>query len=75
MPRCSLHLRFSDCSAVSRPSAPATAVPPSVLRSFELQQAQGGNEESAEWLLTLDEAARVQHTLGRRNVCKSPSLG
>ncbi len=38
---CALHLKPSDVSAVSRPSAPATAVPPSFPRSFELRQAEG----------------------------------
>ncbi len=36
-----LHLRFSDCSTVSRFSAPATAVPPSFPRSLELHPAKG----------------------------------
>ncbi len=41
MPHVARHLRSSIHSLVSRPSAPATVVPPSFPSSFELRQAKG----------------------------------
>ena len=70
MPHCALHLRFSDCSADSCPSAPATADPPSFPRSFELQQTEGENKKRTQWLLTLDVAGQAQRTAGRLKGCK-----
>ncbi len=52
------HLRFSDCSAVSRPSAPATAVPPSFPRPFPLQQTREQHEDHAQWLRARDAAGQ-----------------
>ncbi len=49
--RAALHLRFSDVSAVSSPSAPATAVPPFSPSPLSLRQTKDYGKEQTKYSL------------------------